>query len=251
VLAALGITAGACVVWALTQRAQPVNYGIKVVRTFPHDPQAYTQGLAFHEGCLYEGTGKYGESTLREVDLESGRVLRSHALDARLFGEGITPWKDRILQLTWKNETGIVYDQANFRELSRFAYDGEGWGITHDGTHLIVSDGSSTLRFLDPQTFRVVRRLLVLNRGRRLGNLNELEYIRGEIYANIWYQDYIVKISPRTGDVTGWIDLRGLLPQRMNRDQVLNGIAYDEANDRLFVTGKNWPKLFQISLVPR
>jgi glutamine cyclotransferase len=226
-------------------------YDARVVRVFPHDGKAYTQGLAYAEGFLYEGTGKYGESTVRKVDLETGNVVQSHELDRRLFGEGITIWNGRLFQLTWRSRLGIVYDQATFREQQRFRYDGEGWGVTHDGTHLIMSDGSSTLRFLDPQTFRVVRRLLVHSQGRRVSNLNELEYIHGEIFANIWYKDYIARISPKTGEVTGWLDLRQLMPRRADREAVLNGIAYDAEGDRLFVTGKNWPRLFEIQMVPR
>ena len=226
-------------------------YGFQVVRAFPHDPRAYTQGLVFEGGFLYEGTGKYGESTLRKVELETGRVVQSRALERRLFGEGIAILGDRIIQLTWRAGTGIVYDKASLRELRRFRYTGEGWGLAWDGTHLIMSDGSSTLRFLDPTTFKVVRRLLVRSRGRRVGRLNELEYVEGEIFANIWYKDWIARISPATGEVTGWIDLRALWPDREDREAVLNGIAYDPTNRRLFVTGKNWPKLYEIRLVPR
>jgi len=222
-----------------------------VVNEFKHDHHAYTQGLVFADGFLYEGTGKLGESTLRKTELKSGKVLRSHSLDRRMFGEGITIWGDQIIQLTWRSHVAIVYDKETFRELHRFRYSGEGWGLTHNGTHLIMSDGSSTLRFLDPKTFKVVRRLLVHNQGRRLGHLNELEYVGGEILANIWTEDWIARISPETGRVTGWINLRGLLPGRTGRDAVLNGIAYDPEGNRLFVTGKNWPTLFEIRVTPR
>jgi len=241
----------ACVVWALARERTPPVYGFQVVHTFPHDTRAYTQGLVFEDGFLYEGTGKRGESTLRKVELETGRVLQSHSLDRRLFGEGIAIWDDRIIQLTWRSRAAIVYDKKTFQELRRFRYSGEGWGLTHDGTHLIMSDGSSTLRFLDPSTFKLVRRLLVHNRGRRLARLNELEYVGGEILANVWTEDGIARISPETGQVTGWIDLRGLMPGRTDREAVLNGIAYDPEGDRLFVTGKNWPKLFQIRVTSR
>jgi glutaminyl-peptide cyclotransferase len=249
-MVALGCGTCACVVWALSQRdASPDLYGVRVVNAYPHDPPAYTQGLAFSDDFLYEGTGKYGESTLRKVELETGQVVRAQPLNRRLFGEGITVWNDRIVQLTWKSGTGIVYKRDSFRELGRFRYAGQGWGLTHDGRHLILSDGSATLRFLDPRTYRVVRRVMVHSEGQRVGHLNELEYVDGEILANIWYKDHIARISPQSGAVTGWIDLRGLLPERRNRDDVLNGIAYDPQHERLFVTGKHWPKLFEIQVV--
>jgi len=238
-------------IWLLTQTQQPRAYGYRILNTFPHDPTAYTQGLVFRDGFLFEGTGKHGESSLRRVEPESGRVLQSHNLSRELFGEGITIFGDRIYQLSWRNGIAIVYDKESFRELKRLRYEGEGWGLTDDGTHLIMSDGSATLRFVDPEDFQVVRRLVVHSQGRRVDQLNELEYVNGEIYANVWYRDYIARISPRTGEVTGWIDLRGLWPKRRDRDDVLNGIAYDAEKDRLFVTGKNWPKLFEIQVVPR
>jgi glutamine cyclotransferase len=248
-----GLAAVACVgvVWGLAGGREPPVHGFEVVQTYPHDPQAYTQGLVYSDGALFEGTGKYGESTLRRVALDTGKVLQVHALHRNLFGEGITIWDGQIIQLTWRNGIGIVYDQRSFQELRRFQYRGEGWGLTHDGRHLIVSDGSATLRFLDPKTFRVVRQLLVQSRGRRVGQLNELEFVRGEVFANIWGRDEIARISPQTGEVAGWIDLHGLLPQRADREAVLNGIAYDEQGDRLFVTGKDWPKLFEIRLTTR
>lgn len=245
-LAAFLCVGGACVVWALaaSNRAPPVQ----VVRVYPHDPQAYTQGLVFENGSLYESTGKRGRSTLRRVELETGRILQAHSLDQRYFGEGIAIVGDRIVQLTWESQVGIVYDKETFKEVARFPYGGEGWGITYDGTHLIMSDGTATLRVLDPQTFQEVRRIIVRQRGRRfLGRLNELEYVRGEILANVWYKDYIARISPRTGQVIGTIDLRRLYPaNRRDREHVMNGIAYDAEKDRLFVTGKNWPGLFEI-----
>lgn len=247
-LAALLCGACACVVWALArERTPPVH----VVRAYSHDAKAYTQGLVFENGFLYEGTGKYGESTLRKVELETGRVVQSRSLDRRHFGEGIAIVDNQIIQLTWRSHIGIVYDKETFKEIRRFQYAGEGWGITYDGTHLIISDGSSTLRFLDPQTFKEVRRVLVQHQGRRLDQLNELEYMRGEILANVWYKDYIARISPQTGRVIGWIDLRRLYPNRRDREAVMNGIAYDAENDRLFVTGKNWPRLFEIRVGSR
>jgi glutaminyl-peptide cyclotransferase len=251
ILALLGLGVGVGVMWVAAREREPPTYDVEVVREFPHDPQAYCQGLVYANGVLYEGTGKYGESTLRKVALETGKVLQVQTLDRSLFGEGIAIWDNRIIQLTWQNQVAIVYDQKSLQELRRFNYRGEGWGLTHDGQHLILSDGTATLRFVDPQTFRVVRQLLVQSQGRRVDQLNELEYIRGEIFANIWYKDYIARISPQTGVVTGWIDLHGLLPHRPDRDAVLNGIAYDREGDRLFVTGKNWPKLFQIRLLTR
>jgi glutamine cyclotransferase len=242
-------------VWGVDRTTEPQVFGYEVVNEFPHDPKAYCQGLVFADGVLYEGTGQYGKSTLRKVELETGQPLKTVDLDRRHFGEGITLWKDQILQLTWKERTGLVYDKQTLTEVSRFRYNGEGWGLTHDEQHLIVSDGSPTLRFLDPQSFRVVRRLTVQHNGQRMSRLNELEYMQGEVYANVWYQDYILRISPQSGAVTGWIDLRNppLYPDRFrrNRDEVFNGIAYDAVGDRLFVTGKNWPKLFEIRLRPR
>lgn len=234
-------------------RAAPAaQYGYKVVRSYPHDPQAFTQGLVFHEGVLYEGTGLNGQSSIRKVDLESGRVLQVRELDDRYFGEGIAIWKDALVQLTWQSEVGFVYDLATFEPRRTFTYPGEGWGLTHDGTRLIMSDGSSTLRFLDPVTLRETGRLPVHDGGAPVGELNELEYIKGEIYANVWNTHRLVRISPKTGQVTGWVDLRGLLdPRDAARVDVLNGIAYDAAKDRLFVTGKLWPRLFELQLVRR
>jgi glutamine cyclotransferase len=250
-LAAATCCVCACAVWALARDRTPFAYTARVVREFPHDDQAYTQGLVYDNGRLYEGTGKRGRSTLREVELETGRIVQLQSLDERLFGEGIVVWQDRIIQLTWTSRTGLIYDKQTFREIGRFRYTGEGWGLTHDGTHLIMSDGTSVLRFLDPRTFAVVRQLRVQNRGRRVDKLNELEYVDGEILANVWGEDYIVKISPRTGEVTGYADLGHLWPERHDPEAVLNGIAYDSQAKRLFVTGKNWPKLYEIQLLPR
>ena len=191
--AAVLICAGLVVAWAVFSERDSVRWGVEVVQSYPHDPLAYTQGLVFDRDVLLEGTGKYRESTLRRVELQSGRVLQSVRLPNDAFGEGITVRGGEVFQLTWRNQYGIVYDKATLRELRRFRYNGEGWGLTHDGTHLIMSDGSSTLRFLDPKTFRVVRQLLVRSDGRRVANLNELEYVRGEILANIWYKDYLAQ----------------------------------------------------------
>jgi glutaminyl-peptide cyclotransferase len=254
-LAAVGLVLGSSVGWftlVFLGQNQAATWHYRVVHEYPHDPGAYTQGLVFHDGLLYEGTGKYGESTLRKVELESGRVLQHVPLSPRHFGEGITIWNDEILQLTWRERAGLIYDLETLRPTGRtFRYAGEGWGLTHDGQHLILSDGTSVLRFLDPETFEVVRRLAVRSGRQRIIHLNELEYIDGEIFANIWKKDYLARISPRTGEVLGWVDLRGLWPRGVPRDvdQVLNGIAYDAPSGRLFVTGKNWPRLYEIELV--
>jgi glutaminyl-peptide cyclotransferase len=233
--------------------AAPV-YGYKVVRSYPHDPQAFTQGLAYHDGVLYEGTGLHGRSSIRKVRLETGEVVQIRHLDSRYFGEGIAIWKDALIQLTWQSGIGFVYDLATFQPRRTFTYTGEGWGLTHDGERLIMSDGSETgtLRLLDPDTWRETGRLTVRDGSLPVKGLNELEFVKGEIYANVWDTDRIARISPRTGQVTGWIDLRGLLdPREAAGVDVLNGIAYDEVDDRLFVTGKLWPRLFEIQVVPR
>ncbi len=243
------VCVGAVVAWAVFAPRDEVRWSVEVVQAYPHDPRAYTQGLAFDRGELLEGTGKYGESTLRRVDLPSGRVLQSVPLPNSVFGEGIAVRGGEVFQLTWRNQFGIVFERSSLRELRRFRYTGEGWGLTHDGTHLIMSDGTSTLRFLDPKSLRVVRQLLVRNGGRRVANLNELEYVRGEILANIWYKDVVARISPVDGEVLGWIDLHSLVPAGLDAESVANGIAYDDEHDRLFVTGKNWPQLFEIRLV--
>ena len=234
--------------WRTSGQSQAPTQGFVTVNRFPHDPKAYCQGLVFRDGFLYEGTGNYGESSLRKVELQTGRVLQRHNLDAHLFGEGIALWENQIIQLTWKSRQAIVYDLASFQEQRRFAYKGQGWGLTHDGQFLIMSDGTATLRFIDPKTFEVKRQLLVRDGSRRINQLNELEYVEGEIYANVWYDDRIARISPTSGRVLAWIDLSRLYPaaQRPHRDAVLNGIAYDAKSHRLFVTGKDWPRLFEI-----
>ena len=228
-------------------------FSYKVVHVFPHDPKAFTQGLVFHQGFLYEGTGLLGKSSLRKVELATGRIVKLYQLSYQLFGEGITLWQNNLIQLTWKSRTGFVYDRRTFRLLKKFSYPTEGWGITQDGKHLIMSDGTSSLYFLDPYNFKEVKRIQVQDRGLPITLLNELEYIKGEIYANVYLTERIVRISPETGRVTGWIDLQGLLPQkdRAQGVDVLNGIAYDAQENRIFVSGKYWPKLFEIQLVPR
>ena len=221
----------------------------RVLARYPHDPSAFTQGLAAVDGRLYEGTGQYGASSLRRVDIETGRVEQMVNLDRAYFGEGITVFDGRIYQLTWQRQRGIVYDLESFAVLGTFRYAGEGWGLTHDGEHLIMSDGSATLKFIDPQSFEVVRRVVVRDGERTIARLNELEYIDGEVWANIWYDDRIVRIAPADGRVVGWLDLATLYPAgARGREEVLNGIAYDASRDRLFVTGKNWPALFEIEV---
>jgi glutamine cyclotransferase len=222
-----------------------------VVNTYPHDRNAFTQGLVYEDGILYEGTGLRGRSTLRKVELETGDVLQIHKLPPQFFGEGITIYGNRIIQLTWQSNVGLVYDKYSFRLLQKFNYPTEGWGITHDGKRLIMSDGTSILRFLDPETFEEIGRIDVLEKGRAVAGLNELEYVQPEIYANVWPTDRIARIAPETGQVVGWIQVKGLLrpEDRVTEVQVLNGIAHDPKNHRLFVTGKFWPRLFEVELI--
>jgi glutaminyl-peptide cyclotransferase len=220
-----------------------------VVRTYPHDPSAFTQGLEYHDGFLYEGTGLNGRSSIRKVRLETGDVVQKRDLPSQYFGEGITIWKAEIVELTWRSQIGFTYDLSTFAPKRTFSYSGEGWGLTHDDRSLIMSDGSAAIRFLDPDTFAERRRVVVADAGVPITRLNELEYVRGEIYANVWQTDTIVRIAPDSGRVLGWIDLRGLLgTAERSTDAVLNGIAYDAARDRLFVTGKLWPKVFEIKI---
>ena len=224
----------------------------RIVHTYPHDPQAYTQGLIYEGGYLYESTGLNGRSSLRMVNLEDGRVLQKAIVPSQYFAEGLTSWGSTLIQLTWQLHIAFVYDRFSFRQLRTFEYSGEGWGLTQDGKNLILSDGTATLRFFDPATFHEVRRITVTDAGAPVTELNELEYVHGQIYANVWQTDRIARISPATGKVVGWIDLAGLLPedQRSDAEAVLNGIAFDPEHDRLFVTGKLWPKLFEIKVVP-
>lgn len=229
-------------------------YTYQIVHTYPHDAKAFTQGLIYVDGHLYESTGLNGRSSLRMVDLTSGKVLQKYDLPTEYFGEGLTDWGSTLIQLTWKARTAFIYDRFSFRVLKTFHYDGEGWGLTHDSTQLIMSDGTSYLRFLDPNSFKVTRRIKVIDEsGRAVDNLNELEFINGEIYANVWHSDDILRISPQTGKVLGVIDLTGVIDKRElpGGDAALNGIAYDAANNRLFVTGKLWPSLFEIRILLR
>jgi len=233
---------------------QPVPvYTYKVVNAFPHDRQAYTQGLDIDNGTLYEGTGGYGSSTLRRVDLESGRVLQEYRLPDVYFGEGVTVYKDTLVQLTWRSNIGFVYDKNSFDLLKTFTYPGEGWGITYDGKRLIMSDGTSRLYFRDPEDFSTAGYVEVHDESGPVSMLNELEYINGKIFANVWATDSIAIIDPQDGRVTGLLDLSGLLDsgQYDNTTEVLNGITYDAERDRMLVTGKRWPLLFEIVMVAK
>jgi len=224
----------------------------ELINTYPHERNAFTQGLVFENGALYEGAGLYEKSSLRKVDIETGQVLQIYELPAQYFGEGITVYKDKVIQLTWKNNKGFIYDKDKFDLLSEFTYLTEGWGITHDGNRLIMSDGTSFLYFLDPETLEITGSVKINNNGAPLDKINELEYVNGRVLANIWQTDKIAIINPQNGNTGGWIDLTGLLQTQdyFGSVDVLNGIAYDSAEDRLFVTGKLWPFLFEIKLVP-
>lgn len=226
--------------------------GYRVVHTYPHDTDAFTQGLVIVDGRLYESTGRNGRSSLRMDDLESGKVLQRYDVPAKYFAEGLTNWGRTLIQLTWQTHTAFVYDRFSFRLLKSFSYDGEGWGVTQNGQQLIMSDGSATLQFLDPETFTVARRVTVTDHGAQVTELNELEYVHGEIYANVWHSNRIARISPKTGKVLGWIDLTGIISdaELSDGEAVLNGIAWDAKTDRLFVTGKLWPKIFEIRVIP-
>ena len=244
------------------QRSDVPVYGYRIVNAYPHDPGAFTQGLIFHNGRLYEGTGLHGASSLRKVELETGRVLKRHDLSEKYFGEGVALCSNHLIQLTYQSNIGFIYD-LDLRQVGSFTYPTEGWGLTCDGNRLILSDGTATLRWLDAKTFRIVKQIAVTDQGRPVSNLNELEFVKGEIFANVWKTDTIARISPDTGAVTGWIDLGGLaqLAQAAGAAgtdlksvpipaiDVLNGIAYDAQGDRFFVTGKFWPKLFEIRLI--
>jgi glutamine cyclotransferase len=228
-------------------------FGYKIVNTYPHDTNSFTQGLIFDEGVLYESTGLNGRSAVKIVDLETGKTLKSHELPDNYFGEGIAIIENKIIQLTWRSKTGFVYDKKTLKLIKKFSYQTQGWGITYDGKYLIISDGSAVLYFMDPNTFKVVGTLEVYGDNGKVSKLNELEYINGEIYANIWGIEKIARINPKTGRVTAWIDLSGLLSDqdKKNRVDVLNGIAFNSDKGSLFVTGKLWPKLFEIELVPK
>jgi glutaminyl-peptide cyclotransferase len=226
-------------------------YGYRVIHTYPHDPAAFTQGLEYRGGFLYEGTGLNGQSTLRKVELSTGKVLQEIHIDPQYFGEGISVFNQRILELTWQSHRGFIYDRTTFQLQRTFDYPGEGWGLTNDGQQMFMSDGTAEIRVWNPATLQETRRFTVHDGATPIAELNELEYVRGEIYANVWQTDRIARISPKDGTVMGWIDLSDLLPAAdiAAGANVLNGIAYDAVSDRLFVTGKLWPKLFEIQLV--
>ena len=230
----------------------PRFYTYQIIDTFPHDDNAFTQGLFFENGVFYESTGRYGSSSVRKVNPPTGEIVKIHDLPVQFFGEGLTVVDGKIIQLTWRSKVGFVYDKETFELEKEFSYQTEGWGITYDGSRLIMSDGTENLYFLDVVTFELIGQIEVSDRGAPVTRLNELEFINGEVFANVWGSDSIVRINPQTGKVVGWIALQGLLDKEklVRPVDVLNGIAYDEKNDRLFVTGKLWPKVFQIKLVP-
>lgn len=231
--------------------ALPV-YGVKVIASYPHDSRAFTQGLLYLDGVLYESTGQIGQSSIRRVRLRDGVVLQSQAISPTMFGEGLVNWGQELISLTWQDRVGFRWDLKTFALKSTFSYPGEGWALTQDGVHLIMSDGTPVVRFLDPRTFRERRRIRVTAEGRSVMNLNEIEWVKGEILGNIWQTNLIARIDPKSGKVKGWIDLTGL-PETLRRrdpDAVANGIAYDSKLDRLFVTGKNWPRIYEIDLEP-
>ena len=230
--------------------AAPVST-YRIVKIYPHDREAFTEGLFFQDGALYESTGQNGKSWIRKIRLENGEVLQQSVLEPQYFGEGIVAWKKTLIQLTYKSEIGFVYDLATMKRQRSFNYSGEGWALTQDGTRIIMSDGTASLRFLDTETLKETGRLLVKDGGKPVVELNELEFVKGEILANVWKTERLARISPKTGQVTGWVDLSGLLdPRDAAGVDVLNGIAYDAAGDRLFVTGKLWPKLLEIRILP-
>ncbi len=232
---------------------RPPEYTFKVIRDYPHDPAAFTQGLVYLDGFLYEGTGLNGQSSLRKVRLETGEVVQHVDLPPEFFGEGIAIVKNKVIQLTWQSHVGFVYNLADFKLLRQFPYPGEGWGLTSRGNEIFMSDGTAEIRVLDAVTFKEKRRFTVRDGATPIDQLNELEFVEGELFANIWQTDRIARISPQTGKVLGWIDLAGLLSPVYRRQDgaVLNGIAYDSVHKRLFVTGKLWPKIFEIQLIPK
>ena len=234
-----------------TKTNETHNFSYKIINIYPHDTKAFTQGLVILNGTLYEGTGLNGQSSLRKVELETGKIIKIRNLSSDFFGEGVTIFNDRIIQLTWRSNVGFVYNIDTFELIEQFNYSTEGWGFTHNGMNLIMSDGTATLYFLDPKTFEVIDQIDVFDYNGPVVRLNELEYINGEIYANVWQTDRIAIISPSSGRVTGWINLSGLLNNEVANESagVLNGIAYDADFERLLVTGKFWPKLFEIELV--
>jgi glutaminyl-peptide cyclotransferase len=236
-----------------SRTSRPPEYTFKIVRSFPHDPTAFTQGLAYRDGFLYEGTGLKGRSSLRKVSLEAGEIIQQIELAPGFFGEGIALLKNEVVQLTWQSQTGFVYRLSDFQLVHQFSYSGEGWGLATDGREIFMSDGTAEIRVLDPSTLAEKRRFTVHDGDTRVKELNELEIVEGELFANVWQTDRIARVSPQSGEVIGWIDLKGLLSPiyRLEPGAVLNGIAYDSQRKRLFVTGKLWPKVFEIQLVPK
>lgn len=232
----------------MTAEGQARQLSYQVMNSYPHDPSSFTQGLLWHGGNLYESTGQYGQSKLRRLEFPSGKVLKEVSLAADLFGEGLALVDGRLIQLTWTSHRGFVYDLGTFQKTGEFSYNTEGWGLTYDGANLILSDGSSDLFFVDAQTFKLVRRLAVTLNGQPIPELNELEFIKGEIWANVWQTDLILRIDPASGQVTSFFNLKGILApsDRTGGEDVLNGIAYDVERNRIFVTGKLWPRIFEI-----
>ena len=257
-IAALALIAGfVALCCQAAVRTAPVD-GYKVVATYPHSTDSYTEGFFYRDGLFYEGTGLKGKSALLVIQPETGKILQRHDLSAEYFGEGIVDWGSNLYEWTWETHAGFIYDQFSLRLIRKFSYTGEGWGMTRTAKEIITSDGTDTLRFRDPQTFAETRHIVVHDGTKHITELNELEYVRtgktgGEIYANVWHSDRIARISPSNGHVIAWIDLSGILPddQKINAESVLNGIAYDAQHDRLFVTGKQWPKVFEIKVVSR
>ena len=242
----LVLAAGAWYLLAGAGDKRPPVYAVEVVAATPHDAQAYTEGLFYQDGALFESTGEVGTSGVRKVKPETGEVLATEELPSPYYGEGVVAWKDRLYQLTWKDQKGFIYGLHDFSPAGTFDYTGEGWGLTHDDSSIIMSDGTATLRFLDPETLAVKSTLNVTASGCPVSNLNELEYVDGQIYANIWMTDLIARIDPRTGKILSFLDVTALGPDNPGRDDVANGIAYDGARKRLFVTGKRWPKLYEV-----
>jgi glutaminyl-peptide cyclotransferase len=236
----------------VAQGSTPVDT-YRVIKAYPHDPNAYTQGLIYRDGFLYESTGLVGRSSLRKVKLETGEIVQQRRIDQPHFAEGLADWRGQLVQLTWQSNLAFVYELETLAPRRTFSYSGEGWGLTHDGKRFILSDGTSQLRFLDPETFREIGRVTVTDGKSPIGNLNELEYIRGEVYANVWHTDRIARISPESGRVIRWLDLGGVMSggYKLDSEAVLNGIAHDAAGNRLFVTGKMWPRLFEVEIIPR
>ncbi len=234
------------------------TYDYEIVKEYKHDSDAFTQGLIFHNGFLYESTGQYGESTLRKVELETGKVLQKRNIPKEFFAEGLTLLNDKLYQVTWREGKGFIYNLNDLKLASEFRYSGEGWGLTNDGTNLILSDGTHVIRFINPETFETIRTIVVMNEdGQPLTKINELELVKGEIWANIWHSEninkpnHIARINPADGKLLGWINLDGISDDSKRSDEnTLNGIAYDEAGDRIFVTGKYWKRLFEIKVKP-